>query len=107
MRTRSGWKEGLAVAICLIHVIPFYILFTTSFKMINDFSSKWQAPGYLYLDNFINVWKEAHLGNALFNNVLITGGAGVLIVLVGSIAAYPLARRRTLPNRVVYAVFVS
>ncbi|OPA81052.1 maltose ABC transporter permease [Paenibacillus selenitireducens] len=107
MKNRLGWKEGAAVVFCLIHIIPFYILFTSSFKAIDDFSSKWMAPGYFYLDNFVNAWKEAQLGRALMNNVLITVCAGILIVLLGSIASYPLSRRKTALNRTVYSIFVS
>lgn len=107
MTRRFRWKEGLAIVFCLIHILPFYILFTSSFKAIDDFSSKWMAPGYLYLDNFMNAWKQADLGQAFINNMLITLCAGILIVMLGSIASYPLARRQTLLNKTVYSIFVS
>jgi len=107
MRKIAWVREGLALLICLIHVLPFYILATTSFKAHDDFSSKWVAPGYLYLDNFVNAWREAHLDRAFLNNVIVTAGSGLLIVLVGSIASYPLARYRTRLNRAVYGIFVS
>lgn len=108
MKKKSNWwREAIAVIICLIHIIPFYILFTSSFKAIDDFSSKWVAPGYFYSDNFVNAWKEANFGSALTNNTVITLCAGILIILIGSIASYPLARHQTLWNKVVYAVFVS
>jgi hypothetical protein len=32
MTRRPWWKEGLALLICIIHVLPFYILLTTSLK---------------------------------------------------------------------------
>jgi len=107
MTRRPWWKEGLALFICLIHVLPFYILLTTSFKAADDFSSKWVAPGYLYLDNFINAWQEAHLDRAITNNIIVTVSAGVLLVVIGSIASYPLARVRTRLNKAVYGIFVS
>ncbi|WP_082084147.1 carbohydrate ABC transporter permease [Paenibacillus beijingensis] len=106
-RKRKSWLNLTAVVICLIHILPFYILVTTSFKAADDLSSKWVFPGYLYLDNFINAWREANLAVAFRNNIIVTIFAIALIVMIGSIAAYPLARRQTGWNRFIYALFVS
>lgn len=107
MNKRPWWREALALLICVLHVLPFYVLMTTSFKAPSDLSSKWVMPGYLYLDNFANAWREAELANSFLNNVIVTAGAGLLLVAVGSIASYPLARYRTRLNRAVYGIFVS
>lgn len=107
MSKRPWLRELAALLICVIHILPFYILTTTSFKAPNDFSSKWMMPGYLYLDNFVNAWREAHMDRAIINNVIVTASAGILLVVIGSIASYPLARFRTRLNRAVYGIFVS
>ncbi|MFD0696775.1 carbohydrate ABC transporter permease [Paenibacillus sp. GCM10027628] len=107
MKKRSIWFDMVALSVCFIHILPFYILLTTSFKAVDDLTSKWISPGYLYLDNFTNAWKEAHLGTAFTNNLFITLCAGVLIVLLGSIASYPLARHQTRINKIMYTLFVS
>ncbi|WP_052702700.1 carbohydrate ABC transporter permease [Paenibacillus beijingensis] len=44
---------------------------------------------------------------AFRNNIIVTIFAIALIVMIGSIAAYPLARRQTGWNRFIYALFVS
>jgi len=105
-RRRYG-LTGLSLLIALIHVLPFYILITTAFKAEDDLSSKWIMPGYLYLDNFANAWREANLARAFLNNVTVTVLSVLFIVVIGSIAAYPLARRQTKWNKLVYLVFVS
>lgn len=104
IRWGAEWAAGL---LCLIHILPFYILITTSFKAIDDSSSKWIMPGYLYLDNFINAWHEANLGRAFMNNVTVTVFALAGIVILGSIASYPLARYQTSWNKLIYFVFIS
>ncbi|WP_274655428.1 carbohydrate ABC transporter permease [Paenibacillus humicola] len=106
-KTKSFWLTALSIVICLIHILPFYILITTSFKAADDLSSKWILPGYLYLDNFVNAWREADLASAFKNNIIVTVLSVVLIVAVGSIAAYPLARRQTGWNKFIYGLFVS
>lgn len=107
MRKNAIWLNSLAILICILHGIPFYILFTSSFKAATDLTSKWMAPGYLYFDNFTSAWKEAALGNAITNNVIITVCSGILIVVLGSIASYPLARNQSKWNQIVYTIFIS
>ena len=101
------WLVGISLFICLLHILPFYILLTTSFKAADDLSSKWVFPGYLYLDNFTNAWREANLASAFKSNIIVTVISVTLIVLVGSIAAYPLSRFQTRWNKFIYTVFVS
>ncbi|MFF2479843.1 carbohydrate ABC transporter permease [Paenibacillus sp. NPDC058071] len=103
-------KIGLSIISIFIiglHILPFYILITTSFKELNDLSSKWVLPNYLYLDNFINAWTSANLATAFKNNIIVTVISIVLIVILGSIAAYPLSRRQTSWNKFVYLLFIS
>lgn len=93
--------------IALIHLVPFYILLTISFKDKADLSSKWLFPKYFSLDNFFNAWKSANLGRAFLNNIIITVIATVLIILLSSMAAYPLSRRKTKFNTLVYTAIIS
>jgi raffinose/stachyose/melibiose transport system permease protein len=97
----------LVIAISLLHIIPFFILVNMSFKSPGDASSKWQTPLYLYFDNFTNAWQSAHLDQALLNSAIITVAAVTLVVIVGALASYPLARFPTRWNRVVYTLCIS
>jgi raffinose/stachyose/melibiose transport system permease protein len=106
-KMKRCWLTGLSIVIALIHILPFYILITTSFKAEDDLTSKWMMPGYLFLDNFVNAWREANMAQAFKNNVTVTVFAVIFIVVVGSIAAYPLARRQTKWNKFIYTLFVS
>src|SRR5450432_115590 len=100
-------KYGLVVVIALIHIIPFYILFNLATKSPDDLSSKWIPPSYLYLENFSNAWHSAHLDTAFVNNFLITSTTIVLVVVIGSLASYPLARFPTRWNNIIHALIVS
>ncbi|KFL15830.1 maltose ABC transporter permease [Geobacillus stearothermophilus] len=97
----------LTMVISIIHLIPFYLLITVSFKPADDTSSKWLPPATLYLDNFINAWKEANLGQAFVNNILITAISVLLVVFLGACASYPLARYKTRLNRFMFVFFIS
>lgn len=97
----------LSVIIGLIHLIPFYILITTSLKETGDFSSKWKIPTSITWTNFVEAWEKANLGTALTNTAIITFFAAILLIILGSMAAYPLARRQTKLNRFVFLLFIS
>jgi raffinose/stachyose/melibiose transport system permease protein len=98
---------ALSLLIGVIHILPFYILVTSSFKAVDDLSSKWMFPGYMYIDNFTNAWKEAHMAQAFTNNMIITAFAVGLVVVFGAFASYPLARFKTRLNKFVFALFIS
>ncbi|MFD2614875.1 carbohydrate ABC transporter permease [Paenibacillus gansuensis] len=106
-KKRRFWMTTISLLICIIHILPFYILLTTTFKAADDLSSKWIFPGYLYLENFANAWREANLASAFRSNLIVTVFSVFLIIAVGSIAAYPLSRHQTRWNKFIYTVFVS
>ncbi|WP_205091510.1 carbohydrate ABC transporter permease [Thalassobacillus pellis] len=97
----------VALVVTLFHLIPFYIMITTSLKANNDFSSKWAVPETLQFSNFVEAWEKANLGTAFVNTAIITAGAAILLIFLGSMAAYPLARRNTKLNKGVYFLFIS
>lgn len=106
-KTKKRLLTALALVITLFHLVPFYILITTALKAKGDFSSKWAFPTELNIQNFSEAWQKANLGNALVNTSLITFFAALLLVVLGSMAAYPLARRLTRLNKYVYIIFIA
>jgi raffinose/stachyose/melibiose transport system permease protein len=103
---RALRAAGLVV-VGLFHLVPLYVLVSMSLKSSVLGVSLWSPPTSLYLRNFENAWGKAHLLAALLNNALITACALALIVVVGSLASYPLARRPTRLNRFVSGLLVS
>ena len=92
---------------CLIQLMPLLIMLNLAFKNVIDKSSKWVPPTYLYLNNFANAWIEAELGRALFNTFVITTFSVLLVVCLGTLASYPLARYPTRLNNLVYMFSIS
>jgi raffinose/stachyose/melibiose transport system permease protein len=108
MNQKKKWLlTGLALFIAAIHLIPFYILITTALKARGDFSSKWVFPEVFAFENFAEAWETANLGNALTNTTIITFVSALLLILFGSMAAYPLARRQTKLNKFVFMLFIA
>ena len=88
-------RIAAAAAIAAFHFIPIYILLMVSFKKGSDFSSRWCPPSYLYLDNYMEVLRDGDLIKAFGNTVLITVCAAFLVLFLGAICAYPIARIRS------------
>lgn len=109
MKTRSmNVINYLLIAfIGLIYLIPFYILTNLALKKPIDTSSKWAPPRYFQLDNFSEAWINASLGKALLNTFFITVVSILLIVLMGSIASYPLSRNKSKINNFVFTIFIA
>lgn len=98
MKQKNWWRYLVMLPILFVYLSPFYILLGVAFKAPSDPTSRWIMPGYLYLENF----KTALAGKILQgigNSLLITVIAVALIVMVGAMAAYPLARNKSRLNK--------
>lgn len=108
MNKKKKWLLSVvALLVAAFHLIPFYILITTALKERGDFSSKWAFPKVMNFRNFTEAWEMASLGSALWNTMIITFVSALLLIIFGSLAAYPLARRQTKLNKVVFMFFIA
>ncbi|MFG2056087.1 carbohydrate ABC transporter permease [Micromonospora sp. NPDC048930] len=64
-------------------------------------------PSALHWDNFSRAWTDGHLGSFFLNTVLVMAGSVTLTMLLGSMAAYALARYEFPGNRLIYYMFLS
>ncbi|MEC3979022.1 carbohydrate ABC transporter permease [Amycolatopsis sp. H20-H5] len=70
-------------------------------------TSPWSLPSRPHLDNFGRAWTEASIGRYFLNSIVVVGGALILTITVGSLAAYVLARYSFRGNRFIYYLFVT
>jgi N-acetylglucosamine transport system permease protein len=99
----------IALAIWAIIIIgPLAWVFLSSFKSPEEiFSSPWTIPSSLRWDNWARAWNVAHIGRFMINSVIVVGFSTFGTMLLGSMAAYVLARYRFVGNRAIYYLFVS
>lgn len=98
---KNGWKYIVSVIVMLFHITPLYMLLVIAFKSPYDTSSRWAFPGYLYLDNIKIALEKGGMLNALSNTMIISVVSIFFIAIIGAMAAYPLARKRTKFNLLV------
>lgn len=97
----------ISAVLCLIYLFPFYIVINVSLKPKTEMASRLALPSKLYLDNYIQVLKSGDILTAIRNNALIIVGSLILIIFVGSLAAYPLSRIQTKWNEFIRKLFMG
>lgn len=98
---KNLWRIPLLLLIAALYLAPIYVMTGISFKPSTDLSSHWKFPDKITLENFKAAIGEGDILGALLHSFLITVGVVVLIVLLGSLAAYPLARNKSKLNGLI------
>lgn len=92
----------------IVVIAPILWTFLASFKNTTEiFSSPWTLPAELRWENWSRAWTKAHVGRYFINSVIVVGLSTFGTMLLGSMAAYVLARYKFIGNRLIYFLFVS
>jgi raffinose/stachyose/melibiose transport system permease protein len=84
--------EMVMVAVGIVFAFPVYVLVNLAIRQPSDTSSPIRPTTSPTLGNFTGAWREAGLGGALINSVLVTTVSVFIVLAVSALAAYPLAR---------------
>ncbi|MDH7601729.1 MAG: carbohydrate ABC transporter permease [Armatimonadota bacterium] len=89
-------------------VYPMLWLMLASLKSSRDlFENPWGIPAQLQFVNFVNAWTKAGIGRYFINSVFVTAVSMFFILLIGSMAAYALAKLVFPGRAVIHAGFTS
>jgi raffinose/stachyose/melibiose transport system permease protein len=109
----TGLREALVWLVTLAGLLPLYILVVTSLKTDQEAltTSAIAPPSTVDFGAFVEVLTTTGRNSipmSILNSVIITGGAIVGLVLLGSVAAYVIARRtRTWSTLTYYLVLIA
>jgi raffinose/stachyose/melibiose transport system permease protein len=83
------------VLVALIYILPLLWVFMVSFKTNAEiFTSPFALPESFYLDNFTFAWTAGKLGVATWNSFVVCTVTLILSMVIGSMAAFAIARMR-------------
>lgn len=88
------WKYLVSAVILIIYLLPIYVVVMTSLKPVTEYTSRLLPPSYPYWENYIQVFQNSGILNAVKNSFIITLGTVLVVVVVGCLAAYPMARNK-------------
>ena len=104
----SGVAHAVLILWSLIVVLPLLWTFMTSFKTTSEiFSSPFSLPTSFNFVNYVNAWTTAGIGSAFLNTIIVVGSALVLVMILGAMCAYVLARFSFPGNRLVYYAMLA
>ncbi|WP_149829569.1 carbohydrate ABC transporter permease [Streptomyces tailanensis] len=102
------FSHGMLILWAFMVVLPLLWAVMTSFKTDRDiFSSPWALPDSLHFENWSRAWTEANMSDYFLNTVIVVGCSLVGTMLLGSMAAYVLARFDFPGNRFIYFLFIG
>jgi len=108
--TRTFLREAGLWALAVIWWIPFYILIVMAVKPSDEIAtSPLAVPTNPTSENFRKAWTgtaNGTLGEALKSSVIITLFSVLLLIAIGSVASYAVARRPGKVGTVLYGFFV-
>lgn len=111
MKTRytflTALREVAMIVITMVFFFPIYILLNVAFKLPNDLSPVIQPPSRPTIQNMVEAVEQGGLLSAIGNSIYITFFSVLLIVLISSLAAYPLARVATWWSKWTFGVVMA
>ncbi len=92
----------------VIVIVPLLWTVMTSFKTTGEiFASPFTLPKHWNFDNYVNAWTTAGIGAFFFNTVIVVGFALVIVMILGAMCAYVLARFDFFGARAIYYLMLA
>ena len=108
---RTFAREVIMLLVALVMMLPFYILFNTAFKNTEEAlsSSALALPTSPTLEGFsasLATTGSRSLIVGALNSLIITVGSVVLLIIIGSLAAFVIIRRPGKISKTLLALFL-
>jgi N-acetylglucosamine transport system permease protein len=98
---------ALAIWAVLI-IVPLLWTLLSSFKTTSEiFASPFGLPKAWNFDNYVSAWTTAGIGRYFVNTVIVVGCALVIVMILGAMCAYVLARYTFFGNRFIYYLMLA
>ena len=107
-RVASVFSTGFVAVWAVLVVLPLLWAVLTAFKSDQEIlTDPWGLPQQWRLDNFARAWTEGNIGTYFVNSLIVVVTATVLVMLLGAMTAYVIARYRFPGRDVIYYTFVA
>ena len=101
-------RIAVIVFICLICLIPFYILIVLSLNAPSRvfYEGNLFVPDFCW-QNYVDAWHKSKIGTAMLNSAVITAGTLAVTIVTGGLAGYAIARHSTRYNKFVFGLLIG
>ena len=98
----------LLIAWVVIVCAPLLWVLISSFKTTQQiFGSPFSLPTNWNFDNYVSAWTTAGIGTYFFNTVFVVASALVIVMILGAMCAYVLARFQFKGSQVIYYIMLA
>jgi raffinose/stachyose/melibiose transport system permease protein len=106
--TTTTLIQLLLITNTIMVLYPLLVMGMSAFKSTPElFRNPFGIPETFSFANFVQVWERTNFPLYFRNSTIVTGGAVALILVLGIMAAYALARYRFRGNALLYLFFLS
>jgi len=92
----------------IIVIVPFLWVVLSSFKTTKEIlASPFSLPAHWSFDNYVNAWTDAGIRKFFLNTVIVVVVALVLVMLLGAMCSYVLARFVFPGARFIYYAMIA
>lgn len=107
-KTVAAISHVALIAWVVIICAPLLWVLMSSFKTTQQiFGSPFTLPTSFNFDNYVSAWTTANIGSYFFNTVIVVGFSLVIVMLLGAMCAYYLARYEFKGSRVIYYLMLA
>ncbi|MET9497049.1 carbohydrate ABC transporter permease [Streptomyces sp. NPDC006552] len=101
-------SHTLLILWSVIVIVPMLWVLVSSFKSTSEIlSSPFALPHRWRFENYAHAWTDASIGKYFLNSVIVVVCALVLVMLLGAMCAYILARFEFPGRRLIYYVMLA
>jgi raffinose/stachyose/melibiose transport system permease protein len=105
---RDGLLQIILVANTVLMLAPILIMVMSGFKTQAEiFTAPFALPNFGNLTNYIAIWENTNFVRYLLNSVFVTGSSMLLILVLGTMAAYAIARYEFVGSAIVLLFFLA
>lgn len=92
----------------IIILVPLLWVLVSSFKTTKEiFASPFSLPAVWNFDNYVSAWTTAGIGTYFFNTVIVVASALAIVMILGAMCAYVLARFNFRGSKVLYYLMLA
>jgi len=104
----GGVSHVMLVIWAIIVILPLVWTIIGSFKTTKEiFKSPFGLPANWNFDNYVTAWVGNNFGRMFLNTIIVVGFSLFLVMLLGAMCAYVLARFSVPGSRVIYYLMLA
>jgi N-acetylglucosamine transport system permease protein len=92
----------------VVVIVPFLWVLLSSFKTSKEIlASPFALPAHWQFENYAHAWTDSGIGRFYLNTIIVVVSALVIVMLLGAMCAYVLARFRFFGSRAIYYLMLA